>query len=276
MVLFRVIDLSPIGNFINFQILLQWPNMDISTEVQGQTRREMRATEREQRIREFQQRNKSKSYRRWMLWGGTVLVLIGIVIGLVKVVRSVPGSGAGAVLAVPVTTSDWTIGAQNPQLTLVEYADFQCPGCGAYHPLLQQLLKDYTGKLRLVYRNFPLTQIHNNATYAARAVGAAGVQGQFWPMHDLVFEHQQDWAESPKPEAVFTQYAQSLKLNVDQWKRDIDSGVVKDKVDKDYQSGIQAGVDSTPTFFLNNKKIAPSSYEDFKSILNAAMTSPTP
>ena len=123
-----------------------------------------------------------------------------------------------------------------------------------------------------MYRHFPLRNIHPNADLAARAAEAAGRQGKFWEMHDLIFEHQKEWADQKDARELFVQYAQSLNLDIEQFWVDVDSSEIKDKIDIDSKSGLNFEVNATPTFFLNGEKLQnPRNYEEFKSLIQAAI-----
>ena len=123
-------------------------------------------------------------------------------------------------------------------------------------------------KVRFIYRHFPLRQ-HLNSKVAAYAAEAAGKQGQFWQMHDLLFDGQEKWAEEKNPRDIFVEYARSLNLDIEKFKNDLNSKEIRQKVEADLQSGLKAGVNATPTFFLNGVKLQnPASYEEFKNILN--------
>ncbi|MBU6415407.1 DsbA family protein [Patescibacteria group bacterium] len=175
----------------------------------------------------------------------------------------------GASLIDAITPVDWIRGAHDGKVVLVEYSDFQCPACGRYEPLLRQLAHEFGNKLEFVYRYFPLRQIHINAELSAVAAEAAGKQGKFWEMHDAIFDRQDDWAESPGARAMFIGYAEDLKLNVEKFKADLDSREIADRIEKDFQGGERAGVDSTPTFFLNGQKIPnPRTYAEFQTLIN--------
>ena len=120
----------------------------------------------------------------------------------------------------------------------------------------------------------PLRQIHPNAQLAAQAAEAVGKQEKFWEMHDMIFENQRTWSNQMRGQAeeTFVSYASALNIDIEQFKTDMDSEEVKDKVNNDYQSGIRARVNSTPTFFLNGERIQnPRSYEEFRNIINQAL-----
>ena len=148
-----------------------------------------------------------------------------------------------------VSVSDQIEGNREAGVVLVEYSDFQCPACGAYYSVIKQIMKEFDGRIALVYRHFPLRQIHQNADLAARATEAAGKQGKFWEMHDIIFENQKEWSNQRKAGDFFKQYAESLGLNAERFRADLDSKEIKDKVNTDYQNGLRIGINATPTFF---------------------------
>ncbi|OGF63404.1 hypothetical protein A2926_03960 [Candidatus Giovannonibacteria bacterium RIFCSPLOWO2_01_FULL_44_40] len=164
-----------------------------------------------------------------------------------------------------VSEQDWWKGNKNAQIVLIEYSDFQCPACAIYYPLVNKLSEELGDKISFVYRHFPLKQ-HQNAEPAAWAAEAAGRQGKFWEMHDLIFENQKIWSDQKNAEELFIKYAEALSLDMAKFKEDVGSKEINEKVESDYQSGLRAGVDSTPTFFLNGKRIQNSqNYEEFKN-----------
>ena len=164
------------------------------------------------------------------------------------------------------------IPSEEGKAVLVEFSDFQCPACGMYYPVVKQLKSEFGDKLKVVYKHFPLRTIHKNADLAARSSEVALIQGKFWEMHDLIFENQKDWADSGKALSIFTDYALSLGLDQEKFLADINLNSVFDKVNSDYQEGIQLKVNGTPTFFLNGKKITnPKSYDEFKQLIEIAI-----
>jgi protein-disulfide isomerase len=169
-----------------------------------------------------------------------------------------------------ITATDWKKGTES-KVTLLEYADFQCPACGQYYPLVEEVLKDVGGSITYVYRHMPLNQ-HINAVPAALAAEAAGKQGKFWEMYTQLFTHQVDWSESKDPFTIFSGYAKALGLDMDQFTTTYNDPLVKAKITDSYKAGIKLGVEGTPTFFLNGKKIVtPRSKEEFESIINDAL-----
>lgn len=173
-----------------------------------------------------------------------------------------------------VSERDWTQGNKKAVVTLIEYGDYQCPPCGNYHPVLKRLNREFEGQILFVFRNFPLSAIHLNAELAARAAEAAGKQGRFWEMHDLLYEKQQEWSVSSTPRDIFLRYARSLNLDPKKFDEDLDSKEVRARVENDFKRGFEAGINSTPTFILNGAKIqTPGSYEEFRALLDKAIQS---
>ena len=209
-----------------------------------------------------------------LIWSLIALGIIGIVLGMIAVVSYKSGGpqGNSGNLTEPVNSSDWIRGSKDAKVVLVEYSDFQCPACDYFYSQVKQLEKDFDGKIAVVYRYFPLEQVHKNARLSARAAEAAGRQGKFWEMHDLLFENQNAWAESSNAIQAFDSYAQSLGLDMNKFNRDINSSDIDVKINNDYQSGVNSGVQGTPTFFINGKQIEnPQSYDAFKSIIEAEL-----
>ena len=172
---------------------------------------------------------------------------------------------------VVVTELDHIRGTQGGKVTLVEFGDLQCPACGAYEPLVRQVTKDNAGTLQVVFKHFPLTQIHRNALLAAKASEAAGLQGRFWEMHDMMYDNQSVWSETLTAREIFMGYATALGLDMAQFQKDMDSADVEKRILADYKEGTSLGVQGTPTFFVNGKKINnPGSAEEFNQIIKQA------
>lgn len=204
---------------------------------------------------------------------GILLLLIGGVFFLSRKSDPQPLPSADVLT---IQETDWVKGDANSTLTLVEYADFQCPACKAYFPLVKQIETDYKGDLKIVMRNYPLPQ-HQNGEAASRVAEAAGLQGKYWEMHDRLYETQEEWSNLDNPQEKFLEYAKSLQLNVDQLTQDIQSSKVQDKINNDVASGNLLKVNSTPTFFLGGEKIPnPQSVEAFKTLIDAALLKARP
>ena len=169
--------------------------------------------------------------------------------------------------------NDHMQGHPDAPVTVIEYTDFQCPACGAYYPIVKQLLQDMEGKFALVIRHYPLVQIHSNALGAARAAEAAARQGKFFEMYDMLFSKQSEWSAAAEPHAsIFPAYAGRIGLDVDRYRTDVADASIDDKINQDKASGNGLGVAGTPTFYVNGEKIAnPKSLEDFRTLLEAAV-----
>jgi protein-disulfide isomerase len=150
------------------------------------------------------------------------------------------------VLSVPVSVRDHSLGPAQAPVTLVEYGDFECPHCAAAYPVIRGLLDTLGGRVRFVFRHFPITVSHDHAQKAAEAAEAAAEQGRFWEMHDLLFRNQ-DALDSES----LVGYARELKMDVERFRRDLAGGVYADRVYEDLVSGQNSDVHWTPTFFLN-------------------------
>lgn len=148
-----------------------------------------------------------------------------------------------------VSNSDHIQGNPDSDLEIVEYADYQCPACGAAYPVLKEMMRKYENNIKFVFRNFPLAESHQYARPAAIAAEAASVQNKFWEMHDAIYENQQDLNEN-----FLLELAEKLNLDVDQFKTDYQKSELADKVDYDFESGLMSGVNGTPSFFVNGKK----------------------
>jgi len=149
-----------------------------------------------------------------------------------------------------------TLGDPKAPVTLEEFGDFECPPCGVLHPILKGLEAEYgPTKLRIIFREFPLVPTHVHALAAARAAEAAGLQGRFWEMHDLIYEHQKDWHEAFDVRPIFEGYAKTIGLDVAQFARDITSDIIERRIFLDGKRAHSLGVQGTPTVFLNGKEV---------------------
>src|SRR3989338_8866558 len=182
-----------------------------------------------------------------------VVAIFALLWGAWKVTSTSTPEQSSKPIDLPVNTSDMIKGNPDSPMTLVEYSDFQCPTCRLYAPIVKSLVEK-NGDLRLVYRHFPLEQ-HQYSRHTARAAEAAGKQDAFFPMHDLIFEKQDEWKESKDIDKTLLEHAASLKLDIAQFKKDYESAAVQKKVQDDYNSGIGYGVGGTPTFFLNGVQL---------------------
>lgn len=171
-----------------------------------------------------------------------------------------------------VRETDQVKGSRKARVVLVEYSDFQCPACQFYAGWLSQLAESFGEDIAIVYRHFPLKSIHQQAELAAVASEAAGRQGMFWEYHDILFEHQKEWAGNKKAHDLFVSYALMLNLNKETFVSDIEDFGIKEKVRRDLAEGESLGVRGTPTFYLQGKSIQnPQTYAEFEQHILGAL-----
>jgi protein-disulfide isomerase len=144
---------------------------------------------------------------------------------------------------------DHAQGNANAAVTLMEYGDYQCPYCGAAYPLVKKLQRHFKDDLRFVFRNFPLTQAHPLAHMAAELAEAAALQGKFWPMHDWIYEHQEEWSEAGE-EALLGGIA-AVGLDADALEDSLKKPEIDKRIKSDFNGGVRSGVNGTPSFFIN-------------------------
>jgi protein-disulfide isomerase len=171
------------------------------------------------------------------------------------------------------TPSNHTLGSDSSGVVLIEYGDFQCPACGSYHPILQQVKEAYKDRVLFQFRHFPLEAIHVNARAGSRAAEAASMQNKFWEMHDMLFENQTAWSGAGDPLSIFESYAQALGLDVAKFTTDYKSSTVNATINADITEGKNLGAESTPTFILDGEKIENpgASAEAFAALLDEAI-----
>ena len=160
-------------------------------------------------------------------------------------------------LAVPVSERDHATGSESAPATLVEYGDYECSFCGQAYPIVKNVQRHLGDRLRFVFRNFPISTIHPHAEQAAEAAEAAAVQGKFWEMHDLLYEHQQTLDDQD-----LRGFAERLGLDRDRFDRDMTGHNLADRVREDFMGGVRSGVNGTPTFFINGARYDESWDED--------------
>jgi protein-disulfide isomerase len=229
------------------------------------TQRELKSLRRLEKL-DQQNQKKSQGTLRWVILGIGALLFIAFFGFLIFLAKQNTNT--------EVTLSDigWIRGAENAEVTLTEFGDFQCSACKTYYPMVQGILSFYKDKsFRLMFKHFPLTQAHKNAIPAAMAAEAAGAQGRFFEMHDILYEKQDEWAQLPAVEAQekFISYAKELVLDLDKFIKDLENKELEGKIRANQDEGINNGVSGTPTFFLNGKIIQnPRSIDDFKKLID--------
>jgi protein-disulfide isomerase len=163
-----------------------------------------------------------------------------------------------ATLKIPVTSSDHIQGEAHAPITLLEYGDYECPHCGLAHPIVKRVLLYFGERLRFVFRNFPLKEIHPNAEAAAETAEYAAAKERFWEMHDGIFENQ---GAIGLP--LFFELAERLDLSVPDLRTALANQEYVPRVREDFRGGVRSGVNGTPTFFINGRRHdGPTEFED--------------
>lgn len=238
---------------------------------EGLTKKERRELRHQEKMEVASDINRRKRVRSVGIWLAVAVVVGGSVWAFTKF----GGAGSGgqtASLLGAVSADDWVRGTAEAKAVLVEYGDYQCPACAAYHPIVERLVEEFGDRIAFAYRHFPLRSIHRHADLAAQAAEAAGKQGKFWEMHAKLYENQLEWANTSGAREIIIGYAESLGLNRDQFLQDLDSREAKDRVEQDLASAKRLGLNSTPSFFLNGKRIDnPRTYDDFRNLINRSL-----
>lgn len=153
---------------------------------------------------------------------------------------------------------------------VVEFFDYECPSCGAFHPIVEDLRAKYEGRVTFAVRYFPL-EIHPNAVPAAAAAEAAAQQGEFEAMHSRIFETQGEWAGTEDAPATFRGFAEELGLDLAAYDEAVTSEATADRIALDYNAGVAAGVQSTPTFFIDGEQLELQNFDDVEAAIEAAL-----
>ncbi|HTR18683.1 MAG TPA: thioredoxin domain-containing protein [Candidatus Paceibacterota bacterium] len=218
-----------------------------------------------------------RSTQMWLVGGFIVVVVAVVVIAAVASQGAQPGTTFVATTVPAIDSTDHVKGDTNSKVSVIEYGDFECPACGEWEPIVEQVEADYGNRVEFVFRNFPLYQIHPNAKIAAQAAEAAGLQGKYWEMHDLLYKNQNNWVNASNNSVVsqfFDGYAQSLGLDVTKFNADITSSAVIARVQRDIDSGDTAKIDHTPTFFVDLAQIQnPTGLQQFEQVIDQALAS---
>lgn len=206
-----------------------------------------------------------------MKWGAITLVtFLFLAFGLWAIVASKSKPSA----PVELSKSGQSTSTNSATLTLVEFGDFQCPACKAYENATQQVRKAYKDDVNFVFKHFPLKSAHPNALPAAIAAEAAANQGKFWEFHDLLYEKQKEWSGLPDASEKLIEYASSLDLDTEKFSKDLKDKKLESIINAQLDEGIRAGVNSTPTFFLNGLMIEPNQdFDSFKKLIDEALSS---
>ena len=194
------------------------------------------------------------------------LVLVGVTVAVVLMSRpstsnSTPAQNSNTtptqrMQAQPGAPNPYAKGGASARVTLEEFSDFQCPACSGLAPGLKRVAAEYGDRARVVFRHYPLN-MHRYAFIASRAAEAAGLQGKFWEMHDMLYENQKEWSDSMEPRVQFDSYATRLGLDVQKFKADMERQESADRIRADMMRGNSLGVKGTPTVFLNGRELVP-------------------
>lgn len=221
-----------------------------------------------------------------ILIGLGVIAAVGFLVGIIAVNRqqsanSTPTNAANLKqTTIPgpynpannlIYTDSPTLGPTNAKVTLVEFLDPECESCRAMFPIVKQIMKEYDGRLKLVVRYFPL---HGNSVLAAVATEAAGEQGKYWEMQELLFNQQTDWGEKQTPQTeLFTAYAKQLGLDTTKFAASLQNMTYTEKVKRDYNDATALGLRGTPSFFVNGQAVDGLSYQSLKTLIDKALQS---
>jgi len=166
-----------------------------------------------------------------------------------------------------------TQGPENAKVTLEEFGDFECPPCGMLHPVLKTMEKEFGPRLKLTFREFPLVPTHVHALAAARSAEAAGMQGKFWEMHDMLYENQKTWHDAFDARPIFEDYATKIGLNMEKFRNDSARETVAQRIFMDGKRGHALGVSGTPTVYMNGREVPFESLapDKLRELINAEL-----
>lgn len=216
---------------------------------------------------------------KWIIFA---LVSVGIVVGLVIYSNNTDKPSVSDnvdIFAVQAGNSedgniaDHIYGNADSKVTLIEYGDYQCPGCGTYNPIIQKITEDYKLEIRYIFRNY-LLSYHANAKAAAATAESAGLQGKFWEMHEKLYENQADWEslDSNARTTYFAGLALGFGLDINKFNTDIASSSVTDKINYDISLAKKSSLSATPAFYLNGEEIKSKVWEDetaFRALIDS-------
>jgi len=206
--------------------------------------------------------------KRIKFWGITAVIIIFSVLLIVFVA----GSSTPVFLKDGISDSDWIQGNKNAKVVLIEYSDFECPACKIFAQEIQSIVDEFSEHIVFTYRHYPLN-IHEYAIQAAYAADAAGAQGKFWDMHDMLFLTQEEWASQKNPEESFFNYAKNLGLDMKKFEEDYNSKSVRGRVEASQSFAQELGLTGTPSLFINGKKINnPRSHESFRKLIRETIS----
>ncbi|OGH08811.1 MAG: hypothetical protein A2152_02960 [Candidatus Levybacteria bacterium RBG_16_35_6] len=221
-------------------------------------KKELKRLEKEQQL----EKNKKQGTYKTIVYGVIGLVVLALIIwGIVATASSTKNQGP---VVPPISSNDITTGSATSKANLIEYADFECPACATYSKYIELMREDLPKDLRVVFRFFPLPQ---HKLISSQVAYAAYKQGQFWEMYKLLYDNQEKWTGSSEPQPLFDDYAKQLNLDLDKFHNDQNADSSKKFIEDQYNQGLNIGIDHTPTFYLNGNVIEPTSYEEFKALV---------
>jgi protein-disulfide isomerase len=176
----------------------------------------------------------------------------------------------------PGASPSWTVGNSNASVSLEVFNDYQCPPCGPLNEELKIIKAKYKDNVQIIFRNYPLTNMHKNALLAARAAEAAGLQGHFIEMIDQLYGNLKYWAKRKNARPLFMSYARKLNLDLVQFARDLDGEVVRERIRLDVERAKSLEVNGTPTILLNGKMLYVTTIDKIAPLIEEALTARTP
>jgi len=212
---------------------------------------------------------------KWIIFAVASITILGLLIGFSR--SSKVDVGSVDINAIQVASdkngniAEHVYGNPDSKVILINYGDFQCPGCGTAHPRIKAIVEEYKDRIQFVFRNFPLTAIHANAKAASATAEAASLQGKYWQMHDKIYENQSEWSSLSIDERTntFVNYAKDFGLDIDKFSSDLASESIKSKINYDKSLGEKAKVEGTPSFFLNGTKLESTIWGDSTKLKEA-------
>lgn len=203
---------------------------------------------------------------------GAILIITAVIffVGIFFLGRQSSSTGSQQEAVQIDYTKGQKIGSDSARVKLVEFSDFECPACSAAEPFVKKLLVSYPDQLQFIYRHFPLPQ-HKFGRPAATLAETAGEQGKFWEMHDKLFETQSQWSGLSDPTVFFLGLARELNLDEEKVKQQLTEDSFKSKINEDIAEGQRLGVNATPTFFLNGRKLILKTFEDLNTDVAAEL-----
>ena len=213
---------------------------------------------------------------RIILWGGLIVVMAIIVFAMVRIAGEeeeitepiITEEAAEAPEILDVRENDWAKGNPDAGVVIVKYSDFQCPACRFYASFDHHVSQELDDEVLFVRRFFPLRSFQFSRL-AAQYAEAAGRQGQFWEMHDLLYINQQNWSRGDA-ESIFRQFAEELGLNIDQLQEDLNDPEIMERIEADYTDGQQLGIRGVPTIYINGEQVQlPNSVDAYRDLIES-------